>query len=100
MRARTSALFPTRRSSDLNVGDGWGNSGAFSTQSFTGNGYVEVTASETNTYRMFEMGRADVRKSYTTKQRRLSLANNSGLEALESGSPRGGVARYAPGDKH
>src|SRR5947199_7387881 len=68
-------------------------------QSFTGNGYVEVTASETDKYRMFGLIHADVNQSYNTIQFGLYLANNGRLEVWESGSPRGEVGTYAPGDK-
>src|SRR5205823_3488375 len=96
--ANTAGVNVNGNSLTKNVGDQWGNSGAFSTQSFTGNGYVEVTASETNTYRMFGLSHADVNQSYNTIQFGLYLANNGRLEVWESGSPRGGVGTYAPGD--
>src|SRR5947208_5944141 len=66
---------------------------------FTCNGYVEVTASETDKYRMFGLSHADVNQSYNTIQFGLYLANNGRLEVWESGSPRGGVGTYAAGDK-
>src|SRR5947208_15860374 len=68
---------------------------------FTGNGYVEVTASETDKYRMFGLSHADGNQSYNTIQFGLYLLGNGTLQVWESGSPRVGAAvgTYAPGDK-
>jgi RHS repeat-associated protein len=46
--------------------DGWGNGGASSTQSITpGDGYVEFTATETDTYRMCGLSHGDDNQDYT-----------------------------------
>jgi hypothetical protein len=45
---------------------GWGNAGAISTQTLvSGDGYVEATASETTTYRMFGISSGDSNQTYT-----------------------------------
>jgi hypothetical protein len=45
--------------------NGWGNAGAISTQTLvSGDGYVELTASETNTYRLLGLANGDTDTSY------------------------------------
>src|SRR5438067_11407365 len=71
-----------------NVGDGWGNSGAFSTQSFTGNGYVEVTRSEERRVgKSVELG-GRRNKNNKTNKCGLYLVGNGTLQVWELGAQR------------
>ncbi|HKS26263.1 MAG TPA: S8 family serine peptidase, partial [Pyrinomonadaceae bacterium] len=79
--------------------DAW-NGGAVSTQSITsGDGYVEVTASETGTYRMFGLSNGDSNQYYSDIDFACYMAAGGGVYVYESGSYRGAFGSYTTGDK-
>lgn len=78
--------------------DNWGNSGASSSQAIVaGDGYVQLTATETNTFRMIGLSRGDSNQDYTDIDfaAYLSAAN---LCIYETGISRGCISTYATGD--
>jgi len=77
---------------------GWGNGGAASTRSIPGDGAVEFTAANTNTYRMLGLSNTNVDANYTTIQYALFMLNNATLQVYESGTLRGTFGAYAIGD--
>jgi RHS repeat-associated protein len=78
--------------------DNWANSGAVSSQSITsGDGYVEVTASETNTFRMIGLSHGDSNQDYTDIDFAAYLASTN-LCIYEAGVSRGCVSTYTTGD--
>jgi hypothetical protein len=64
----------------------------------SGSGCVEITAGETNTFRMFGLGNGNTSESYTDIDFGLYLRGSS-LQIYESGSYRGTVGTYSTGDK-
>ena len=80
--------------------DGWGNGGAVSTKVLTsGDGFVEVTVNETNTYRMFGLGNGDSNANYPDIEFSLYLFANGSIQVYEAGVSRGSFGTYATGDK-
>ena len=74
------------------------NAGAVSTQQVaSGNGYVEVTASETSTYRMFGLSNGNTDTSYQDIDFGLDLAPGT-LYVFEKGVNKGAFGSYATGD--
>ena len=79
---------------------GWGNAGASSTQRIlSGDGYVEVTASETSTARMFGLSDADGDQNWPSIDFGLHLDLSGIIYIFESGNNRGTFGTYASGDK-
>jgi hypothetical protein len=77
----------------------WGNGGAVSSQQITsGSGYVEITASETTTYRMVGLSNGDTNASYEDIDFALYLALGQ-LRVYESGTSKGTFGSFATGDK-
>jgi len=82
------------------AGTGWGNAGASSTQSITsGDGYVEVTASETSTARIFGLSHTDANQNWTTIDFGMDLDVGGTIYVFESGANRGTFGTYTTGDK-
>jgi len=78
---------------------GWGNAGAISEQSIVaGDGYVELTASETNTGRMFGLSNGNPGESYTEIDYALQLASTGTLYVYENGTLQANLGSYATGD--
>jgi RHS repeat-associated protein len=78
--------------------DGW-NAGAVSTQTISsGDGYVELTASETTTARMIGLGNGDSNQSYTDIEYAFKLGGGGNLDVWEAGNVIGWVGTYAAGD--
>jgi hypothetical protein len=74
------------------------NSGAVSTQQIaSGDGYVELTASETNTYRMFGLSNGNSDASYQDIDFGLDLAPGA-IYVFEKGVNKGAFGIYATGD--
>ena len=74
------------------------NSGAVSAQQISsGDGYVELTASETNTYRMFGLSNGNTDTSYQDIDFGLDLAPGT-LYVFEKGVNKGAFGSYATGD--
>ena len=79
---------------------GWGNAGAASTKSLTsGDGYVEFTATETNTYRLIGLSNGDSNQAYEDIDFAFDAAAGGQLLLYERGVYRGTVGSYATGDK-
>ena len=78
--------------------DNWANSGASSSQAIvSGDGYVEVTATETNTFRMVGLSNGDSNQDYTDIDFAVYLASGS-LCIYEAGINRGCVSTFATGN--
>lgn len=79
--------------------EGWGNAGAHSTQSFpSGDGYVEFTATETNTLRIIGLSKGDTNQNFTEIDFAFYLQNGAVLGIYENGTNRGSFGTYATGD--
>ncbi|MFN7655567.1 MAG: T9SS type A sorting domain-containing protein, partial [Cyclobacteriaceae bacterium] len=76
---------------------GW-NGGAASWNTVANNGYLEFTASETNTERMIGLSATNINSSYTTIQYAIYLVNNGTVRVFESNIDRGGFGSYATND--
>ncbi len=82
-----------------NASSAW-NSGADSAQVLRdGYGFVEFTATETNTARMAGLGVADSNQDYTDLDWGVLLRSDSSLAIYESGVYRGEFGSYAAGDR-
>src|SRR5207253_6409319 len=78
--------------------DGW-NAGAASTQAIaSGDGYVEFTASETNTYRMIGLSHGDSDQGYQDIDFAFYVGAGQYLCLYEAGVSRGCVGSYNSGD--
>jgi len=78
----------------------WGNAGASSTQSVAaGDAYVEVTASETNTARLFGFSHTDADQNWPSINFGIDLDLSGLIYVFESGNNRGSFGSYATGDK-
>ncbi len=75
------------------------NSGAISVQQIpSGDGYVELTASETSTYRMFGLSNGNTDSSYQDIDFGLDLAPGGTIYVFEKGVNKGTFGSYATGD--
>ena len=82
------------------AGTAWGNAGAISAQQLaSGDGYVEITASETNTTRFFGLSNGNPGTTYQEIKFALVLVNEGQLWIYESGTYRGSFSTFVPGDK-
>jgi PKD repeat protein len=78
---------------------GW-ISGAFSKKWLTsGDGYVEVIASETTTHRAFGLNRTDRSRLYTDIQFGIMMSAGGGLGVIDRNLVRGPFESYVPGDR-
>jgi len=80
------------------VSGGTWNGGAASWNTVNNNGYLQFTASETNTYRMVGLSTTYTSSSYTTIQYAIYMVNNGTLQVYESGTLKGTFGTYATGD--
>jgi hypothetical protein len=79
--------------------NGWGNAGAVSTQQIaSGDGYVEFTASEANTYRMLGLSNGNADTSYQDIDFAIDLQGAGDVRVYESGTFRGTFGTYATGE--
>ncbi len=76
---------------------GW-NGGAASWNTVANNGYLEFTASETNTERMIGLSTTNASESFTTIQYAIYLVNNGTVRVYESNLDRGAFGSYATND--
>ena len=82
------------------AGTGWGNAGASSTQSIvSGDGYVEVTATETSTARIFGLSHTDANQNWSSIDFGLELDVAGTIYVFEAGNNRGTFGTYTTGDK-
>ena len=78
---------------------GW-NAGAVSREVLRdGNGFVEFSATETNTSRVLGLGAGDVNQDLSDVDYGFVLRNNATLAIYESGQYRGDVGGYGLGDR-
>jgi RHS repeat-associated protein len=78
--------------------DGW-NAGAVSTQTInSGDGYVEVTASETNKHRRFGLSNGNTNQSWDDIDFCIYLEGSGTVYINEGATPRGSFGSYAAGD--
>ena len=75
------------------------DAGARSTKVLSGNGWAEVGAVETNTFRMFGLGHADGGASFVDIDFAIYLTSGGEFGIYESGVPRAGHGPYAAGDR-
>jgi hypothetical protein len=79
--------------------NGSGNAGAVSTQTIaSGNGHVQFTASETNTYRMLGLSHTDTNQSYNTLDYAIYLQENGTLSGYLGATYLGTLGQYENGD--
>jgi len=74
------------------------DAGAVSTRAIN-SGYVEATASETNTYRMIGLSHSDASASYGDIDFAVYPVANGTVQIYESGAYRGTFGTYATGDR-
>jgi alpha-tubulin suppressor-like RCC1 family protein len=74
------------------------DAGAVSTRAIN-SGYVEATASQTNTYRMIGVSHGDSSTSYTDIDFAVYLVIDGTIHVYEAGAYRGPVGTYATGDR-
>jgi hypothetical protein len=80
--------------------NGWGNAGAASSKILpAGDGYVEFTALETNTYRLLGLSIGDSNWSWDDIDYALYALGNATLQVYERGALRGTFGPYVSGDK-
>ncbi|HVU57102.1 MAG TPA: T9SS type A sorting domain-containing protein [Puia sp.] len=72
--------------------------GAGSWNTVSNNGYLQFTATETNTARMVGLSTSYAGSNYTTIQYAWYLTSGGSLQIYESGSYRGSFGTYATGD--
>jgi YD repeat-containing protein len=77
---------------------GWGNAGAVSTQTIAGDGYMEFTASETNTYRLIGLSNGDSNQNYDDIDFAFYLQPNGILSGYRGATYLGQLGSYATGD--
>ena len=78
---------------------GWGNAGAVSTKVLaSGDGFFELTASETDTARMIGLSSSDFDQNWRSIDFALYLSPTGGLAIYERGVYRGSVGSYATSD--
>jgi hypothetical protein len=81
-----------------NVDMGWGNSGAFSKQSLSGDGYAEMPVEVVGTARAFGLSQKDTGQSYDTIEFAIFVGADQTLYIYESGAPLGLKGTYSAGD--
>ena len=81
-----------------NASNGWGNGGAASLESFTGDSGVEFTATQTNTYRMCGLSRTNPDADYKSIEYAIFLLSNGQIRVFESGVNKGSFGTYQIGD--
>ena len=76
----------------------WGNAGAASTATLTGDGAVEFMVGDTSTQAALGLSNGDSSTNYTDIDFAIYLAGSGGLQVYESGTHRGSFGSYAAGD--
>src|SRR5204863_76168 len=96
----TAGVSVSENSLTKTAATGWGNAGASSTQSIvSGDGYVEITASETTTGRIFGLSHSDADQNWASIDFGLHLDLSGTIYIFEPGNTRGTFGTYATGDK-
>ena len=78
---------------------GWGNAGAASSQTFSGDGGLEFLATETNTYRMCGLSDSNPDANFTSIDYAVYLASGGAVYVYENGTSRGTFGTYQSGDR-
>jgi hypothetical protein len=98
----TSALGVTVNGSSLTktAANGWGNAGAISTQTLaSGDGYVEFTASEANTYRLLGLSNGNTDAGYQDIDFAIDAYAGGQIQVWENGVYKGTYGAFVTGDK-
>ena len=82
-----------------NASIGWGNSGAASQESFTGNGGVEFLATQTNTYRLCGLSSTNPDANYASIEYGILPYENGPFHVFENGADKGDFGSYQIGDR-
>jgi len=77
---------------------GWGNSGAASFTSFSGDGALEFQAAQNDTYRMAGLTSSNEDEHYNTIEYAVYLQGNGNFSVYEDGRNRGTFGTYQAGD--
>ncbi len=77
----------------------WGNGGAVSSQSISGDGSMDFRANETNTYRLAGLSKVNTDANWNTIDYAVYLRADGVVEVYESGFSRGTFGSYAVGDR-
>lgn len=80
------------------AGSGWGNSGAASDTTFTGDFGLEFTVSETNTYRMLGLSDSNINANYNTIDFGIYPIANGTFRVYENGVYKGSFGSYQAND--
>jgi hypothetical protein len=82
------------------AGTTWGNAGAVSSQTLaSGDGYVEFTATETNTYRLLGLSKGNTNQNWDDIDFGIYLYTSNGVQVWEKGVLKGTFTTYVSGDK-
>ncbi len=95
----TSVVGATATGNDLTstADQGWGKSGAVSIESFTGNGFVEFTTSETTFGKSLGLSKGNTNQNYKDIEFDIQLINGK-VFVIEGSRIRGEFGPYAVGD--
>ena len=77
---------------------GWGNGGASSLQTISGDGYIDFGGTQTNTYRMIGLSNSDVNANYNTIKYAIYLGYGY-FYVYENGVNRGRFSTYTTSDR-
>ena len=96
----TNAVGVTVSGNNLtSTGNGWGTAGAVSTQSIaSGDGYIELTAGETTSYRMIGLSHGDTNQNFDDIDFAFYLAYGGQLNIFQGGVLVGDFGSYVTGD--
>ncbi|MBT7590050.1 MAG: PQQ-binding-like beta-propeller repeat protein, partial [Candidatus Scalindua sp.] len=82
-----------------NTATGWGNSGAASQESFTGDGGVEFVAAQVNKYLVGGLSSSNPDAGYTSIEYAILPYGNGSLHVYEKGVDKGSFGSYQVGDR-
>lgn len=96
----TNAVGVTATGDDLTktAANGWGNAGASSTQSLSGDGFVQFTTAESNLGKSLGLSADDADQDYDDIDFSIHLGGNGRYYVIEGGVSRGQFGTYAAGD--
>jgi hypothetical protein len=82
-----------------NASNGWGNGGAASLESITGDGGVEFVVTQTDTYRMCGLSSTNTDADYASIEYAIHTRPNGVLQVYENGTAKGFFGTYQIGDR-
>jgi PKD repeat protein len=95
----TAGVSASAGSLQKTAADGW-DAGASSVQTLaSGDGYVQTTVGETNTYRLVGLSNGDSTRSYDDVDFAIFPGGNGSIYVFEGGVSRGTFGAYAAGDR-